>query len=106
MRGQMNEGVETTGRIASSYSARIDTSGRIVIPAELRDRLHVGPGDELVLQEADVGITVKSYSQVLAEAQAFFATLAPPGVSLVDELLADRRVDAAREKDEEADSDE
>lgn len=87
---------------STSYSARVDNSGRIVIPSELRDRLHVRPGDELVLQEIAGSITVKSYDQVLADAQAFFRTVAPGGVSLSDELLADRRAEVERERAEEA----
>ena len=87
---------------STSYSARVDNSGRIVIPSELRDRLRVRPGDELVLQEIAGSITVKSYDQVLADAQAFFQTVIPAGVSLSDELFADRRAEVQRERAEEA----
>ena len=100
----MNEQMAPASSLPSSYSARVDNSGRIVIPAELRDRLHVRPGDELVLQEVAGSITVKSYDQVLSDAQAFFRTVAPADVSLVDELLADRRAEVERERAEEADS--
>jgi len=100
----MTEGTASSTNIPASYSARVDRSGRIVIPAELRERLHVRPGDELVLQEIAGTISIKSYDQVIADAQAFFRASAPADVSLVDELLADRRAEAEREAAEDAKS--
>ena len=85
-----------------SYSVRVDRSGRIVIPVEVRDRFHFGPGEELVLQEVGGQIAIKSYDQVLADAQSYFQGLAEPGVSMVDELLAERRAEFEREQAEEA----
>lgn len=81
----------------TSYSARVDSSGRIVVPAELRERLHFRPGDELVLQE-DAGVLhVRSYEQVIAEAQAYFADVAPDEGLLSEELIRSRREEARRE---------
>ncbi|MBC7817338.1 MAG: AbrB/MazE/SpoVT family DNA-binding domain-containing protein [Planctomycetaceae bacterium] len=91
--------------IPPPYSARVDSSGRIVVPAELRDRLRFRPGDELVLREVAGSLTVKTYDQVLAEAQAYFTSLAPPGVSMVDELIAERRAEAIREAAKDAAAD-
>ena len=101
----MQERVEGIGGLPSSYSARVDASGRIVIPVELRDRLHICPGDELVVREVAGSLSVKSYHQALADAQAYFSRLAPPGVSMVDELLAERRAEVAREAATDAASD-
>ncbi len=80
-----------------TYSVRVDNSGRIVIPSALRDRLHFQPGNELVVRETAGALTVSSYEQILAEAQAHFMSGSIPGVSVVDELLSERRAEAARE---------
>lgn len=98
----MNEEFPSIANIPPSYSARVDASGRIVVPVELRDRLHFRPGDELVLREEGGSLTVKSYDQVLAEAQAFCADLSPPEVSLSEELIRERRAEASREAAEDA----
>ena len=90
----------------ATYSVRVDNSGRIVIPSEFRERLHFQPGDELVVRESLGVLTVSSYDQILAEAQAYFMQLAEPGVSMVDELHAERCAAAAREAAEDADGDE
>ena len=101
----MNETMQTLMNLPPSYSARVDSSGRIVVPAELRDRLNFHPGDELVLREEAGSLTVKTYDQVIAEAQAYFRQFIPPGVSLVDELLAERRAEADREAAKDAATD-
>ena len=101
----MKEVNQTVKDVPLSYTARVDSSGRIVVPAELRDRLHFRPGDELVLQEDSGSLRVKSYDHVLAEAQAYFASLVSPGVSVVDELIAARRAEAAREAAKDAATD-
>jgi AbrB family looped-hinge helix DNA binding protein len=79
------------------YHTKVDSSGRIVLPAEARQRNHIAEGDTVVLVEDDHGFRVKSLEQALSEAQNYFATLAPAEVSLSDEIISDRR--AARELD-------
>ena len=76
-----------------NYSARVDSSGRIVLPAELRERLHFLPGQELVLRADGESLRVKTYEQILTEAQAYCAKLAPPDVVLSEELIRDRRAE-------------
>jgi AbrB family looped-hinge helix DNA binding protein len=93
----MHNGTSTATNVNHSYSVKVDGSGRIVIPVELRDRHHFFPGDEIVLQEIDGHVALKSYEQTLSEVQAYFKSLVEPGVSVVDELLAERRAEAARE---------
>ena len=80
-----------------SYSVKVDGSGRIVIPVELRERHHFSPGDEIVLQEIDGHIALKSYEQTLSDVQAYFKSIGDPEISMVDELIAERRAEAARE---------
>jgi AbrB family looped-hinge helix DNA binding protein len=79
------------------YNLKVDASGRIVLPAEARARNHIAEGDTVVVVEDDQGLHVKTREQVKAEVQAYFATLAPPGVLLSEEILQDRRAEHERD---------
>jgi AbrB family looped-hinge helix DNA binding protein len=79
---------------------RVDGSGRIVIPVELRDRYGIGIGDELIVTAGESALAVQTLRQIVAEAQAAFAPYRIPGHSIVDELIAERRAEAARENDQ------
>jgi AbrB family looped-hinge helix DNA binding protein len=79
------------------YRTRVDSSGRIVIPADARQRNHISEGDTIVVVEDVHGLHVKSLDQAIADAQAYFATLAPRNRVLSDELLADRRSESERD---------
>jgi AbrB family looped-hinge helix DNA binding protein len=79
------------------YRSKVDSAGRIVIPADVRDRLGISPGEELIIREDGEGIRVETFRQALKRAQAFFSQLKQPGESVVDELIRERREEAARE---------
>ena len=82
----------------TTYSAKLIKGGKIVIPAELRREFGFKDGDTLVLEREGGGIAIKSYDQVVREVQATFkAMLGDPSRSMVDELIAERRAEAARE---------
>jgi AbrB family looped-hinge helix DNA binding protein len=83
-----------------STKVRVDPAGRVLIPAELRQKLGIEPGQEVILSETPGGIQVQTFRQVLAEAQEFFAPYAVPGQSVVDELIRERRDEAKRESGE------
>lgn len=100
----MQLGTEHFSKGPHSHSVRVDKSGRIVVPAELRQRCRIQPGDHVILAESHGHLTVKSYDQVIKEVQAYFADAAPPGVLLSEELIKDRRAEAARELAELNDS--
>ena len=79
------------------HRLRVDTSGRVVLPADLRLRREIAPGDELLLTEEEQGCRLLTLSQAVREAQELFARCVPAGVSLADELIRDRRAEAERE---------
>lgn len=79
------------------HHTRLDSSGRIVLPRELRDHLHWSPGDSVVVVGNEGFCLIATAKQSLADAQAYFTELVPPDVSLVDSLLAERRAEVARE---------
>jgi AbrB family looped-hinge helix DNA binding protein len=69
---------------------RVDQNGRIVIPAEVRRRLGVEPGDEVVLDVGPHDIRLSSHQAALGDLKR----LVKEGVRKpysVQEFLADRR---------------
>jgi AbrB family looped-hinge helix DNA binding protein len=81
----------------NSTKVRVDTAGRVVIPAELRQKLGIEPGQELTLAEDDLGIHLQTFAQAVHAAQEAFAPYRIPGQSIVDELIVERREEARRE---------
>jgi AbrB family looped-hinge helix DNA binding protein len=66
--------------------------GRLVIPAELRDRAGLTEGTALILLETPNGLVLLTRPQLQDRVRAELA-----GLDLVDELLAERRTAAAVE---------
>lgn len=79
------------------FRTRIDSSGRIGLPMELRQRHGLGQGDTVILIEDAQGLRLQTVEEALAMAQAHFAQLAPSSVLLSDEINSDRR--SKRERD-------
>ena len=77
--------------------ARVDDAGRIVIPAATRKQFGIDPGDEVLVKADDRGIHIVTADQAIREAQAFFAPYKKPGELVSDELIRERREEAARE---------
>jgi len=76
---------------------KIDPAGRILIPADVRQQLNIGPGDEVFLEVHDGQMTVSTFQAVLREIQHEIGQRAKPGGSVVDDLLAERKAEADRE---------
>ncbi len=78
--------------------ARINQQGRIVIPAECRAAAGLRPGDELIVEAVGEGeLRLRTKEQAIKEAQAIVARYVPKGRDLVQELIDERRAEAARE---------
>jgi AbrB family looped-hinge helix DNA binding protein len=75
---------------------RINQQGRLVIPAELRAASGLKPGSEVVLEAHEGEIRIRSVDEALIRVQAKYKRLAQ-GRNMVDEFLAERREEAARE---------
>ena len=75
---------------------RVDSAGRIVIPAEIREHLGIESGQELIVCEDDHGIHLQTFVQAVQAVQKAFAPYRTPGVSVVDELIHDREEEARR----------
>ena len=75
----------------------LGAGGRVVIPASVREAMGIKEGDRLVVRFADGELKLMSKQLALQRAQEVVRKLVPPGVSLADELIADRRREAAEE---------
>lgn len=81
-----------------SARTRINPQGRIVIPAECRTAAGLKPGDDLLVEVVGEGeLRLRTRRQAIKEAQAIVARYLPRGRDLVQELIDERRDEAARE---------
>ena len=81
----------------SSRAVKILDGGKLVIPASFRRELGIAVGDTGIVEVADGELRVRSRNAALANARRLMRQLVPDGVSLVDELIAERHAEAARE---------
>jgi AbrB family looped-hinge helix DNA binding protein len=76
---------------------RVNENGRIVIPAPYRKVLGINVGDEVVLRIKNDELRISSLKGRIERAQRLVRRHVKPGVSLADELIAERREAAKRE---------
>ena len=81
-----------------SEVTKMSGNGRIVIPVAYRRAMGLKPGEALVFRMDEEGIHIQSRRQALARAQASVRKYVPEGVSLADDLIAERRREAKREQ--------
>jgi AbrB family looped-hinge helix DNA binding protein len=74
----------------------VGPQGRLVVPAALRRRLGIERGDVLVARVEGDRLVLESRDAILARLRSRFAAV-PSEISLVDELLTERRAEARRE---------
>jgi AbrB family looped-hinge helix DNA binding protein len=74
---------------------RLGGKGRLVIPAAMRAELGMDAGSALDLRVVDGELRISTRETRLRRARERIRRLVPPGVSLADELSAERR-EAAR----------
>lgn len=74
----------------------VDQQGSMVIPAELREKLGIEVGTKLIARVEGDRLVLTNPQAVLDKLKDLFAHI-PPHISLADELIAERRVEAERE---------
>lgn len=77
--------------------AKVGPGGRVVIPAAFRRTLGLKTGDAIVFILDDAGLRLKTRQQELRELQEMVCRVIPPDIRLAEELIAERRAEAARE---------
>jgi AbrB family looped-hinge helix DNA binding protein len=78
---------------------KVDPQGRVVIPVEVRNELGIEPGKAIGFLVEDGVVQLLTVSLGVKRAQEIAARYIKrePGRSLVDEFIAERRAEAARE---------
>jgi len=76
--------------VSGTYQVVMGDRGRLVIPAELRERAGLAEGTALILLETPTGLVLLTRPQLQDLVRADLA-----GLDLVGELLAERRAEAA-----------
>lgn len=85
------------GQEQSYWHCRIDTSGRIVIPKPLREQTGLEIGHDLVVSMENGAVVMRTYEEAMQQLQDAFCQGLDSNVSLVDGLLANRRMGAELE---------
>jgi AbrB family looped-hinge helix DNA binding protein len=76
---------------------QIGEGGRVVIPSAMRAELGLHVGDNVLMRLEDGELHILTPSQAIRKAQELLRPYLPTDRSLVDELIAERRAEAARE---------
>ena len=79
-----------------SIKTKIGQGGRIVLPAVFRKAMGIKPGDEVILAFKEGEVHVFTRQTAIKRAQGMLKHIAP-GRNLADELIQERRAEAARE---------
>lgn len=76
---------------------RLNENGRIVIPASIREAVGLKRGQEVILWAEKGEVRISTAAKRIQRAQELVRKYVPEGVSLSDELIAERRREAASE---------
>jgi len=76
---------------------RVSENGRMVIPIAFRRAVGINAGDEVILRVEDDELRITTLKKRLERAQRLVRKYIKPGISLSDELIAERRREARRE---------
>jgi bifunctional DNA-binding transcriptional regulator/antitoxin component of YhaV-PrlF toxin-antitoxin module len=80
--------------------AQVGPDGRVVIPVAFRRALGIEGGGHVLMRLEGDGLNVVGRDTAIRRVQELVARYIPENVSLVDELIAERRAEAERESRE------
>lgn len=83
------------------YFLTLGPKGRVLLPADMRAAMELREGDVITAWLKDGELRMHSHRQGLREIAAAAASMAKGGLSASDELIAERRAEAAKEAKEE-----
>lgn len=93
--------METTPIISDtlkSWKATMDASGRVLLPAELRKKIGATPGSDLTWVHSEDGLKLQTLDAILKDVREHFCSLGSPEEIWSEELIAERKIEAAREE--------
>jgi bifunctional DNA-binding transcriptional regulator/antitoxin component of YhaV-PrlF toxin-antitoxin module len=80
--------------IMKNIHTKIDYNGKVLIPLEFRKQLKCKKGDSFILRLINDELRMVSLKKAFQDAQDIMEETTPEGVSLVDELIAERRLES------------
>jgi bifunctional DNA-binding transcriptional regulator/antitoxin component of YhaV-PrlF toxin-antitoxin module len=89
--------MDTSPPRAVSVVLNVTEDGRIIIPAEALSELGVREPQGVSASIIEGELVVDTLDAAVRRMQAYYRQFIPADVSLVDELIAERRAEAARE---------
>ena len=87
----------TAAPTVTEVRAKVNENGRVVIPAQFREAFGIKAGDEVVFSVEGNSLRIETRMQRLRRAQEYICSVIPADVSLVDELIAERREEFRKE---------
>lgn len=99
--GLSEEGARYEAKLPDRIDIQVGPGGRIVIPAVYRKAMGVEEGGRLMARFDDGVLRLLTPEMAIKRAQEWVRKTIPPGVSLVDDLLEERRREFEREASDE-----
>lgn len=96
-KGLSEEGEAYAEQPPAAEMLQVGPDGRLVIPVAYRRRLGVEQGGPVQIRFEDGEVRLIGRDEALRRLQAYFSRFARKGISLSEELIAERRAEAARE---------
>lgn len=81
----------------NAQRGKLVSGGRLQVPADIRRELGLADGDPVIMRVIDGELHVRPLRDALASVQARLRSYLPDGVSLSEELIAERRTAAKDE---------
>ena len=77
----------------------IGEDGSVMLPDDLLECTGLKPGDEVIVATEDGRLIIQTGKQLSDQIRRMFSHI-PPGVSLAEELIKERRAELKREQEE------
>ena len=86
-----------SGNCSYVLKTRVDAAGRLLIPVKVRRALNIRPRDSVYMALKGQLLEISTLDNAIDEAQSIVRKYVAQDRSLVDELIAERRMEAKQE---------